>query len=74
MGTIGFFLVLAGFIWSVARGIQVSLLCCVLNFILPPIAQCIFSIYEPVIRFPLLIMLAGLGLMYLDGDLQFQRN
>ncbi|QKE64852.1 hypothetical protein HNE05_16340 [Aquipseudomonas campi] len=71
MNTVGLLIALSGFIWSVARGIQVSLLCCVLNFIFPPIAQAIFAIYEPAIRFPLLVLVSGLGLMYTSGGLQF---
>lgn len=35
MAAIGFFLLLGGWIWSMARGIQISLLCVVLNFIFP---------------------------------------
>ncbi|WP_337055904.1 hypothetical protein [Pseudomonas sp. USHLN015] len=70
MATIGFFLALAGWIWSVARGIQVSMLCAVFNFIFPPISQIIFAVNEPVQRSPLLIMAAGLGLMYLGGGLK----
>lgn len=60
MSVIGFFMVVGGWIWSVARGIQVSLLCVVLNFLFPPVAQGIFSIYEPQIRAPLALIFAGL--------------
>lgn len=71
MAAIGFFLLLGGWIWSVARGIQISLLCVVLNFIFPPLAQGIFSLYEPPIRAPLLTMVARVVLMYLAGALSF---
>ena len=70
MSAIGFFMAVGGWIWSVARGIQVSLLCVVLNFLFPPVAQGIFAIYEPRIRAPLAVICAGLALMYLAGDLR----
>ncbi|UTW06245.1 hypothetical protein [Pseudomonas benzenivorans] len=70
MSTAGFLLALVGFIWSVARGIQVSVLCAVLNFILPPISQLIFAAQEPTMRSPFLVIVIGLGLMYLGGGLQ----
>jgi 4-amino-4-deoxy-L-arabinose transferase-like glycosyltransferase len=61
-------LMVVGWIWSVARGIQVSLLCCVLNFIFPPISQMIFSIYETKMRAPTILMLGTAGaLIYLSG-------
>lgn len=69
MATIGFLLCVAGWIWSVARGIQVSLLCVVLNFLFPPLAQGIFSLYEPPMRVPLLVMALGAALMYGAGAL-----
>ncbi|WP_236172831.1 hypothetical protein [Pseudomonas pseudonitroreducens] len=71
MSMIGFALLLVGFIWSVARGIQVSMLCVVANFIFPPISQAIFSIYEPVIRAPLAVMAAGFAVLYLNGSISF---
>jgi hypothetical protein len=71
MAAVGFFLLLGGWIWSVARGIQVSMLCVVLNFIFPPLAQGIFSLYEPPIRAPLMTMLAGAALLYFAGALRF---
>ncbi|MDP3815658.1 hypothetical protein [Pseudomonas sp.] len=70
MNTAGFLIALAGFIWSVSRGIQVSMLCVVLNFIFPPISQLIYSTYEPAIRPPLFVLAIGLGLMYVGGGLQ----
>jgi hypothetical protein len=71
MATIGFFVLVGGWIWSVARGIQVSMLCVVLNFIFPPLAQGIFSLYEPPIRAPLMTMVVGTALMYFAGALRF---
>jgi hypothetical protein len=69
MTLVGFALLLVGFIWSVARGVQISMLCVVANFILPPISQAFFSIYEPVMRAPLAVMLAGLGILYMNGSI-----
>ncbi|MCO7552857.1 hypothetical protein [Metapseudomonas otitidis] len=71
MVTVGFLIALAAWIWSVARGIQVSMLCLVLNFLFPPLSQVIFSVYEPPMRSPLLAMAVGLGMMYFGGGLKF---
>ncbi|WP_068824841.1 hypothetical protein [Pseudomonas sp. BMS12] len=71
MATLGLLVLVCGWIWSVARGIQVSLLCVVLNFIFPPLAQGFFSLYEPTIRSPFVTMLAGAALMYFAGALRF---
>lgn len=70
MVIVGFFIALGAWVWSVARGIQVSLLCVVLNFMFPPVSQLIFALYEQPMRTPLLGMAAGLGLMYLGGGLK----
>ncbi|KIQ05286.1 hypothetical protein M2262_004796 [Pseudomonas sp. BIGb0408] len=70
MVTMGFLIALVAWIWSVSRGIQVSLLCVVLNFMFPPISQGIFALYEQSMRPPLLIMAVGLGMMYLGGGLK----
>jgi hypothetical protein len=70
MDVIGFLLALAAWIWSVARGIQVSLICVVLNFLFPPVSQGIFALYEPPMRAPLLFMVIGLGMMYIGGGLK----
>lgn len=64
----GGLLFLVGYVWSIARGVQVSFLCVVLNFLFPPISQLIFSTYESVIRAPLFVMAAGMLLMYLGGE------
>jgi len=51
-------------IWSVARGIQVSLLCAILNFLFPPISQGAFAIYEEKMRAPFFLILALAALAY----------
>ncbi|WAJ38040.1 hypothetical protein OU800_02055 [Pseudomonas sp. GOM7] len=70
MVIVGFFIALGAWVWSVARGIQVSLICVVLNFMFPPVSQGIFALYEPPMRAPLLFMAIGLGMMYLGGGLK----
>lgn len=70
MDVLGFLLALAAWIWSVARGIQVSFICVVLNFMFPPVSQGIFALYEPSMRAPLLFMAIGLVMMYLGGGLK----
>ncbi|WP_277373594.1 hypothetical protein [Pseudomonas sp. AA-38] len=70
MVIVGFFIALGAWVWSVARGIQVSLICVVLNFMFPPVSQGIFALYEPPMRAPLLFMTIGLGMMYLGGGLK----
>ena len=67
MYTLGLMLFFGGYLWSAARGVQVSLLCIIFNFIFPPLSQIIFAIYEPVIRAPLSVMLIGLLLIYLNN-------
>lgn len=57
----------AAWIWSVAKGVQVSLLCAVLNFLFPPISQLVYSIYEESMRGPLFTLLAFGGLFWLTG-------
>lgn len=71
MAFFGFLLIVVGWVWSVARGIQVSVVCVVLNFLFPPIAQLVFALYEPAMRAPLLVMAAGAGLLYAGGSLTF---
>ncbi|MES2818820.1 MAG: hypothetical protein V4812_07555 [Pseudomonadota bacterium] len=70
MNTAGFILALVGYIWSVARGIQISLLCVLLNFMFPPLSQLIFASSEPQMRPPFFVIVLGLGLMYLGGGLR----
>ncbi|MCD6060312.1 MAG: hypothetical protein K0S16_623 [Moraxellaceae bacterium] len=67
MGLIAFLLALVGWIWSIRAGISVGLLCAVLNFLFPPLAQMIFSAYEPEVRVPTVVLLVGLALMALNG-------
>ena len=64
-----FFGMLAAWIWSVARGIQVSLLCAVLNFVFPPVSQIIYAVYEEKMRAPLIFMVGfGVLLFVLYGE------
>jgi len=65
--TILYLLILCSWIWSVARGIQVSLICAIANFIFPPVSQLIFSIYEDKMRAPLFFMAVGVIGLYLTG-------
>ncbi len=74
MSTVGFILFLVAYVWSVARGIQVSLLCCVLNFIFPPVSQGIYAVYEEEIRAPLVLMGIALVLLYFGGGLSWGRG
>ncbi|WP_020407976.1 hypothetical protein [Hahella ganghwensis] len=61
------FLAVGAWIWSVARGIQVSVICMVLNFLAPPISQLIFAVYEEKMRRPLLYMVIGLVGLFFTG-------
>lgn len=71
MEAIGLMIFVVAWIWSVAKGIQVSVLCCVLNFIFPPIAQCIYSIYEETVRGPFFGMLIGMIILWFTEGLTF---
>jgi len=51
-------------IWSIVVGLQVSVLCAVLSFFFPPIAQVIFSIYEESLRGPMIILVICSIIMY----------
>jgi hypothetical protein len=64
METVLYLVVIVSWIWSVARGIQVSILCAALNFIFPPVSQIIFAVYEEKMRTPLLLMAVGGGLLF----------
>lgn len=68
MALFAFALALVGWIWSIRAGISVGLLCAVLNFLFPPLAQMIFSAYEPEVRVPTVVLLLGLALMVLTGN------
>jgi len=63
----GFLLSLFGWLFSIWRGIQVGLLCALLNFFFPPLSQLIFCLYEKKIRTPTLLMFLGWGLMLYGG-------
>ena len=68
MALFAFALALVGWIWSIRAGISVGLLCAVLNFLFPPLAQMIFSAYEPEVRMPTVVLLLGLAMMVLVGS------
>lgn len=62
--------IVAAWIWSVARGIQVSFLCCVLNFVFPPVSQMFFAVNESKMRLPFFIMVVStVVLIYMSGDI-----
>ncbi len=68
MATLLLLIMVVAWIWSVARGVHVSFLCVVLNFLFPPISQGIFSIYEEKMRPPFFLMLACFALLLLFGE------
>lgn len=47
---------ISAWIWSLIRGYEISLLCCVLNFFFPPLSQIIYSVLDERMRIPLLAM------------------
>lgn len=62
--------IVGAWIWSIARGIQVSFLCTALNFLFPPLSQLIYSIYEEKMRAPLVIMVVlSIVLVAIYGEL-----
>lgn len=65
METILFFVIFVSWIWSIIRGMDVSIFCVVLNFLFPPISQVVFAIYEERMRPPSYLMGASFGLMLL---------
>lgn len=71
METIAFLALVVAWIWSVAIGIQVSVLCMICNFMFPPISQLIYSVYESKIRAPFFVMAACIGYFVFTGDIQF---
>ena len=72
METIALFIMFAAWVWSVARGIQVSFACMACNFIFPPVSQLIFSFYEQKMRAPLFLMAAPLVLLFFMGEVSFE--
>ena len=73
MESILYILMIGAWIWSIIRGIQVSLLCAILNFFFPPLSQVIFAIYEERLRAPLLFIVVSGGLLiYLYGEVAFE--
>lgn len=50
-----------GWIWSLVRGLKVSVLCLICNFLFVPISQIIFAIYEEKLRPPLLLIAVGIA-------------
>ncbi len=69
MEFLGFTILFIAWVWSVARGIHVSFLCCVLNFIFPPISQAIFAIYEDTMRGPLIGLIIGIAILFFTGSI-----
>jgi hypothetical protein len=56
-------------IWTIARGIEISIWCVILNALFPPVSQIVFSLYESRMRLPLISMLLSGGAMfYLYGE------
>ena len=72
LDSIAFIIMLAAWIWSVARGIQVSFACMACNFIFPPVSQLIFAIYEQKMRAPLFLMVAPFVLLFFMGEVSFE--
>jgi len=52
-------------IWSIIRGLEVSVLCAILSFAFPPIAQVIYSVYEEKLRAPMFCLLGCTLVFYL---------
>ncbi|UTW46101.1 hypothetical protein KFE80_04180 [bacterium SCSIO 12696] len=67
MDVLGTVLMLGGWLWSVIGGVQVSILCAILNFVFPPLSQIIYSVYEQPMRMPLIVMIAGIVVLYFAG-------
>lgn len=59
--------IFGSWIWSIVRGVQVSIYCAILNFLFPPISQIIFAIYEESMRMPLMLMIVGSALIFLTS-------
>lgn len=51
-------------IWSIVKGLSISVACAALNFFFPPISQIIFSIYEEELRLVTFVLIGCMGLMY----------
>ena len=69
MEVIGFLILFIAWIWSVAKGIQVSLLCSALNFFFPPISQAVYAIYEDDMRGPFTGLAIGIVILFFTGSL-----
>ncbi len=54
-------------IWSIVKGLNVSVACAALNFFFPPISQIIFCIYEEELRAVTGALIVSLALMYWVG-------
>ncbi len=66
MEVIAIILLFGIWIWSVVRGLEVSVLCAALSFAFPPLAQVIFSVYEERLRAPMIGLLACLLVIYVN--------
>ncbi|MBQ0785761.1 MAG: hypothetical protein KBT66_16165 [Amphritea sp.] len=66
MDFFGVLIVFVAWVWSVAKGIQVSMLCCILNFMFPPVSQGIFAIYEDEMRGPFIAIAIGCLIVYIS--------
>ncbi len=72
--TVAFIIMLVAWIWSITRGLQVSFVCMVCNFIFPPVSQFIFSVYEEKMRAPLFFMVAPIAYFFFTGEVSFESS
>lgn len=64
MELVAIFIFILTWIWSIVKGLKVSVVCAALNFFFPPISQIIFSVYEEELRFVTGGLIISLAFMY----------
>jgi len=64
MEIVAIIIFIMAWIWSIVKGLQVSVVCATLNFFFPPISQVIFSVYEEELRFVTGTLVLSMALMY----------
>jgi len=67
MAFFGFLSFIFGWLWSAARGIQVSTTCTLLSFLFPPLAQLYYSFRHPIVRLPTVFLCVGFLLLWNEG-------
>lgn len=64
MELVAIFIFIFTWIWSIVKGLKISVVCAVLNFFFPPLSQIIFSVYEEELRFVTGGLIISLAFMY----------